>query len=457
MPRNPAKTLTTALFDAVPHACAFIVLGLCLNARHKDERAIYSILTALVAPVATGVWMQLRVGGMMRRLANREWRESLALTFMRPHEFLFPRLLARFAWLLAPLSFVPPALGAILLREALRNPFDWLDDDFFGFLLFAGIFVAEFVAAGAVAVSGALDLLVRLCRARSPGLVTIAVPGLWSAALIAGLIVFIMLCGMLFAFGQWGGVFAALTLAWGFAGAMLFDARRRWGILLTAYGDVETIGAGPEEAIKPAPSSAEETRKIVIGWTVANAISSCAAVIFSYRGIFFLFSSQSIGMSALIGGGFDGVAQWFVLRRRIPRAILWIPLTAAAAFFSAYIRNDILRSVSHESESAFLDALIYMGVGGALSGALAGGAQGFLFPNPFRSALVWALASAVANVIATLLAFGIAPTGPGEFAIPASLLGGAAYGLITARALVWLLKQKASGNSQGLGDGATAP
>lgn len=65
-------------------------------------------------PVLSAVWMQFRLGGVITRLAERSWREQIALTPLPPAEFLTARIRPRERAFLILIA-APLALHFVLL------------------------------------------------------------------------------------------------------------------------------------------------------------------------------------------------------------------------------------------------------------------------------------------------------------------------------------------------------
>ncbi len=128
-----------------------------------------------------------------------------------------------------------------------------------------------------------------------------------------------------------------------------------------------------------------------------------------------------------IGGGFSGLVQWIILRRRMSRADGWTLLTAAAwaaGWAIAWVPLGLPFIDQH-----YIPGHIFFLAASLAGGAVAGLGQWLLLRHNVRLAGWWIPATAVSWGIAYLPVFGgvsmIAP--------------GAVVGVITATTLVWLL------------------
>jgi hypothetical protein len=172
--------------------------------------------------------------------------------------------------------------------------------------------------------------------------------------------------------------------------------------------------------------------------------------------------------AGLVAGALAGTVQWLALRRAVAGAPLWAPLTAlgwaaamAAAPNGASVVQTWIRAARNGGRFTFWapqwELPLVLAILGAMMGLLLGTAQWVALRRgaaPFRRRRVWPLASTLA------WSFGLAlvpllPRAPDfiqrtgrysggfDFTMPALVLAGAFYGLLTGFALTLMLRAAA--------------
>ena len=169
-----------------------------------------------------------------------------------------------------------------------------------------------------------------------------------------------------------------------------------------------------------------------------------------------------------VAGAVVGTLQWLAMRRLVPRVMLWIPLTAAgwalALAPAVGLANEVsrwLRTILYGGRFPFWapewERYVLLAVVGAAVGLTLGLAQWVALRRaraPLTRRSIWIAASALAWTVG----FAFVPVVPRvpdfvqrmgrysggfDFAMPALILSGAFYGLLTAFALTRLLRAAA--------------
>ena len=161
----------------------------------------------------------------------------------------------------------------------------------------------------------------------------------------------------------------------------------------------------------------------VVGFTICEAIKAFLAS---------LAHALEYGLDGAVLGTCIGIAQWLVLRRLIPRAGWWL----LASIIGFAVGKGVSDVVAHETG--------FVGFGGAAIGAVLGIAQWIVLRRHVAQAGWWVLASALAwavgwGIISVVDEAASGPTGT-TYVVGAS--GAAVAGVITAVALVRLLRQR---------------
>ncbi len=207
------------------------------------------------------------------------------------------------------------------------------------------------------------------------------------------------------------------------------------------------------------------------GWALGGTLVRHVAVPLSIavRGTMFaiLFGAITAALAALG----VGVAQWFILRRYMPRAWRWVVATvggwtvggaAALLIFwtlsvavSNAALNVFITSAPADTAVRFADTLGGI-VGWAVVGAIPGVAQWLIFRHHLPRALWWIAASSAGIALALVMAYTVvsaplvAALASSRGAVWAEIGGGvgaamgavagALYGAITGAVLVWLAR-----------------
>jgi hypothetical protein len=145
---------------------------------------------------------------------------------------------------------------------------------------------------------------------------------------------------------------------------------------------------------------------------------------------------ESVGTAALGGavtGAAIGVAQWLVLRRRLPLSALWVPATAASMAVGLTLGQVVLGD-----ETTAIPMLLR----GLLTGAVIGTAQAVLLRGVLPTPLIWSAVVTVGWPVgwAVTAAFGI---NLAEKWAVFGTSGALVFQLATGLTLAYLLRQAA--------------
>lgn len=126
----------------------------------------------VLVPAANALWLQIRVAPRIALLAQKMRREELALTLIRPREYLVPRLRWCFVRALLPMATTLPFQVISL----------WVDDSGdVEFLLVLATGVAWVAFGMCLGLLGAFDVLVRLCQSSQRSEVAVfLIPIVWA-------------------------------------------------------------------------------------------------------------------------------------------------------------------------------------------------------------------------------------------------------------------------------------
>jgi hypothetical protein len=137
------------------------------------------IVLLLCAPM-NALYLQIRLTPRLLALVDLRRREEMALTMISPHDYLWPRLKWPLLLAAAPVGtlIIPLGVGLLVMY--------WDDIDVlmyvggFESFFFLTLYCFVLYAMLFIAIAGALDLLVRLCRRRSPvGASLFLIPAAW--------------------------------------------------------------------------------------------------------------------------------------------------------------------------------------------------------------------------------------------------------------------------------------
>jgi len=171
-------------------------------------------------------------------------------------------------------------------------------------------------------------------------------------------------------------------------------------------------------------------RSLGLQWVVANVVGW----LIGFAACEWLQSFLStVFVDGLVIGSAVGISQWLVLRRRIPSTGWWIVLTIVSFGVGKALAVALL------PDAATLPADVLTG---AIIGAVVGIAQWLVLRRSVSSAAWWVPATAAAWAVGWS-AIGAAEGATDRSTLTQYLVGGvgaAAAGLITAIALIWLLR-----------------
>jgi len=172
--RKGALACWTAVLDFWLLVPAFWMF---LSIRSNPGELYYIIF---FTPIAGAVWMQIRMIPIIRDLASRGHREELAITMIQSKDYLRSRLRTAFLRHTALIYVTSPIFLIALWNGMIRYP----SPDYAGFFFVAILSVSLQVSALSVGITGVLDLLIRLCRATSPGTLPVVLALKWSLILV---------------------------------------------------------------------------------------------------------------------------------------------------------------------------------------------------------------------------------------------------------------------------------
>lgn len=163
------RRISKSTADLAPLALSFAILAFTLP---TAPNASWMPLVCL-PPVLGAVWMQFRLNSALTQLADRSWREQIALTSLPPVEYLSGHIRPREISLVV-INAAPVALHLVLLpfyQEGSMNRTPW----FMVHLTLA-------LTLTPLTIWGAADQLVRMCEA-GPGVHSTAPTVVWSLLL----------------------------------------------------------------------------------------------------------------------------------------------------------------------------------------------------------------------------------------------------------------------------------
>ena len=147
---------------------------------------------------------------------------------------------------------------------------------------------------------------------------------------------------------------------------------------------------------------------------------------------------------AIVLGAVVGIAQWVVLRERVPGAGRWVWASIAGLAVAGGVGGAVVVAGAN-ADWGSLAAVLVVALGGAVTGIL----QWLVLRSQVSRAGWWVLASTVGWALGVLVASTIPPgnneTGP----LWALAVTGAVLGVVTGGALVWLLRQSVLLKSEG--------
>jgi len=143
---------------------------------------------------------------------------------------------------------------------------------------------------------------------------------------------------------------------------------------------------------------------------------------------------NTAAIGGAIAGGAVGVAQWLVLRRRLPLSALWVVATAAAMALGLAVGHALLGD-----DTSMLPLLLR----GLIVGIAIGATQATLLRGIFPTPLLWAAAVTVAWVLGWTVTAAAGIDLPRKWAVFGAS-GALTFQLVTALTLAYLLRRNDS-------------
>ena len=176
-----------------------------------------------------------------------------------------------------------------------------------------------------------------------------------------------------------------------------------------------------------------------LGWVVGGATAG-----YVYTVMEAWLGNAAMIVGVCVHGAMVGVAQWFVLRRRLARTGWWVLASTAGTVIGAYwsVRYEMMDLYSgplYGGRRIELDALLS---GAAFGGALAA-LQWLALLRRVKGGYWWVLASAVAHSVGRFTANAVSMAlGKSELMVVYEVVSGGGSAALTGLALVWLLRHR---------------